>query len=247
MKPQTDEARYQLTLLNYPNAGVIPKICKLIYQVEDKNLLASLNTLPYVVGRSFSKDESESLHLALKELKIGHRFLSNDGPPLLFDPTQTTEKKVKEPSAKVLPFKRKDRLKSRKLIIGVFASLLVIVGIWIFVANSRQTKVLPSIENENFEAKIESLIRDVEYRVAEGFLWKKAAVNLSLQPQDSIRTFQESLAYLRYREGNRVTVFPNTLMVIGKRESSERKLIKLQDGSLQARMKSYGKAPASID
>jgi|GEM_PF-4291608 len=73
------EARYELTLVSFPDHAAIIRACELIYHSKDKNLVASLSSTPYVIGRSFSKQELMQLHENFKSEKIGHRFLAK--PP----------------------------------------------------------------------------------------------------------------------------------------------------------------------
>ena len=65
-KPEKNVARYQLVIEQYPDESLVSKVCELIYLTsKDRNLLASLSTLPYSVGRTFSTDEARPLHEAL--------------------------------------------------------------------------------------------------------------------------------------------------------------------------------------
>ncbi|MDB5037378.1 MAG: hypothetical protein JWQ35_906 [Bacteriovoracaceae bacterium] len=243
MNPQEAEARYQLTLLNYPNTGTLAEICRLIYQTEDKNLIASLSTLPYIVGRRFSHPETEHLHSEFKRLKVGHRFQC-DKPGITapsYDPNHFVAER-KEESKKVVEinkFKKKAPVAkfSRKWILGLI--IISLLGAIFYFISKNKIKTLEHSESpsQTYEAKIETVDHDVEFRIADDLLWKKAKDNILLQTKDSVRTFQDSRAYLKYREGSLVTVHPNTFLIIGKETAPNRKVLKLEDGILQARMK----------
>jgi hypothetical protein len=236
MNPQVEEARYQLTLVNYADAKAVPQICELIYQTLDKNLIASLSTLPYVVGRSFSHAEADRIHTQLKQLKVSHRFVSDLNGTTVFS-FETTEKVF---NAEQLTRTRRVTMKvriRRKFFLGTSAVVVAAVCAVCFFALSKVQNVPLHPSTDQFEITIEKMERDVEYRLADDLIWKKASVSQGLQTHDAVRTFQNSNATLVYHEGPRLFVQPNTLLVIGKNPAADRNSVHLQDGSLKTRLK----------
>ena len=74
MPAPKEEARYQLELYGYPDEQAIPTACRLIYGSADRNLIATLSSLPYQDSRTFEKEEAERVHKEFVRLGIEHRF-----------------------------------------------------------------------------------------------------------------------------------------------------------------------------
>lgn len=229
------EPRYQLTILGYSHSQTLSKLSELIYRSQDQNLIASMSSLPYVVGRSFSIAEAHLLHTELKNLKVSHRFKS--------DQTGATEF-VFDLSKKETPIAPSTPISKYRPKLWQLMTLIAVAAIAIFQFKSRPSNNTEDSEafNESYEAKIEHLNRDVEYRGADSYIWSKAITSQKLQAKDSLRTFQDSSAVLTYRSGSRLNVQPNTLIIIGDSPIAGNNRLDLRDGTLQARVKSSAKS-----
>lgn len=245
MKPQQADARYELTILSYPNESTINQVCELIYQTRDRNLLASLSSLPYLVGRSFSNRESVRIHDDLKSLGVYHRLLSKEegAPAYVFEapPIKSQPSTSKTKQAQILSFPTSSRpaKSSRRvlivsLIVASMAAGVALYSLQDFSSSNRPPLPTPQTD---FDAKVGQIVNRVEYRLGEDLIWKTATRGTLLNSRDSIRTYEESTAQINYRNGTFVLVRPNTLLVLGQSPEPTSELIQLSNGSLNARMK----------
>jgi len=217
-------------------------VCEAIYHSQDKTLIGSLSSLPYHVGRSFDSTEAEPLHQTLRQLEVSHRFESNTPGVAGFQFDSRGND-----SAIVPPMRPTRTLITKKsLLIGATGLLLVSAVCTVFYYFSsmgiarRITTSDPATSNSpgsDQEATVERLQKEVEYRRHKDFAWNRAALNLILQKQDAIRTFADSSAVLRYREGSLLNVRPNTLLIIGENPNPTDRIIQLQDGTVQAQLR----------
>lgn len=238
--------RYQLTILSYPSEECLSEICELIYDSKDKNLIRSLSALPYVIGRSFPTVEVQRLNQALTELKVGHEFknLAGEGEIISFNPpTEESVSKTKLRSTVLTPEPiGSPKMNSKGLILWLTLGLVSAIGISYYLkwSGSRTTTKEVSTQKQTVDdrqATIEELTKDVEFRKHKDFLWQKAMRDLGLVEEDALRTYDNSAAVLRYREGSRVFIRANTLMIIGREAAPDSRNIRLEDGALQARLK----------
>lgn len=242
MAPHT-QARFQLTIKSYPSETCIPEVCEIVYDSRDKNLIKSLSGLPYIIGRSFPQVEVHRVHQNLVDLNVGHEFknLVGDHETISFDPqAKKSEEKaaVTVPSA---PTKSKSSLQwNNKTLWTLSLGLIVVTASGFLIKNYFSKKsaanISPIVTQDDRQATIEELTKDVEYRKHKDFIWQKAQRDLGLVEEDGVRTYENSSAVLRYREGTKVFVRPNTLIIIGREATSDRS-IRLEDGTLQARLK----------
>jgi hypothetical protein len=248
VKADANEARFQLTIFSYPNENRIVEVCEVIYDSKDKNLIASLSTLPYIIGRSFPHQEVIKLNQIFRELGVGHRFqnLAVATETIGFDPDEQTKAADGAAKPKLLIKKSAPLLNFASMKMLGAAALIILIagaGLWMWVNHSSTntgTQIQPS-ENlssipVNAEAVIEQLRNDVEFRKEKKFLWSKAKLQTALEQKDGVRTFDNSQAVIRYREGSRVSVKANTLLIIGAKAEPEAKIIKLESGTLSARI-----------
>jgi hypothetical protein len=233
------DARYRLVIHSYPAEEIIPRVCKLLYGSTDKNLLASLSSLPYIVGRSFSLREVDDLEDLLKQCEVGFTFKSStDGfPDRSFDPkrphasaSQTTE--IELPSIRSIP----KRFVASALILGVLTAALLLVR-WDFHSiqefdHAQQQAPAP----ETYYARIAELNNSVDVKAKTGVVWEKAKLEMKLEQEDSVRTYDRSTAKVDYANGSSIAIKPNTLIVIGRTNHQLDKRIDLEDGSIQTRL-----------
>lgn len=242
MQLKKAEARYSLLIRSYPSESSILRVCELIYGSTDVKLLASLSTLPFSVGRSFSPYEAEQLAKNLRELDVGYSFkgLTQDLPPIEYQPS-FKQSSPNEDTAKIraLGARKKSPLRIFGWGLVVAAAAL---SIWFGIAHNPISfkKAPPSEPSTEFapdtRAMIEKVVKDVEFRRDRDLLWEKAALNTHLKDSDAIRTFESSLATLKYREGSTVLVKPNTLIVIGSEAGGANQKIHLDDGGVSTRL-----------
>lgn len=240
--------RYQLTLLKYPSPNCISDVCELVYDSRDKNLLRSLSDLPYVIGRSFPPAEVQRITKELQELQVTHKFknLADETDVVGWDPestkaefisTSNQAEKSKTANKNLLSYiKRPSFVSGLILVTGIVIALIFFDMPW-SSKPEKTSKIATSAINDSRQATIEDFSRDVEYRRRSEFLWQKVARDLGLSEDDGLRTYENSTALLRYQEGSRVFVRPNTLMIIGKNLNPVNRQIRLEDGTLQARLK----------
>lgn len=242
------QARFSLTIRSYPNERSIADVCRLIYQTTDPKLIASLSSLPYLVGRSFSAQEAEALSRELQSLKVSFHFKSPKGDlDIDFNPDAKTSSEESMLSRGRLSFDFLKSLQRKTLYRGLFAigalSLSAIVAKYSldhwdgWMAAAPKSEATNAGESTNYRAKIEWMERSVEFRRERELVWHPAELKLSLFDSDAIRTFDNSSAILKYREGSAVSVRPNTLMVIGAQTNESERSIDLEDGSVQAHLK----------
>jgi len=236
MQLSQSPARYNLVVKSYPSEGSIGSLCQLIYESRDPKLVASLSSLPYTVGRSFSVTEADFLSEEMKKLRIGFSFRSGtaDLSDINFDPNE----KVVEPSSpspsiqfRLLYFKY-----------FVFALIALSIGVltWGFLTRSANEPTLGlnpgSGTATEFRARIESFTKTVEFRRSRDLIWTRVDAPVGLMDQDSVRTFDASQALIRYREGTSLTIKSNTLVVIAAQTNESERRINLEDGSISARL-----------
>ncbi|MBN8554017.1 MAG: FecR domain-containing protein [Deltaproteobacteria bacterium] len=242
------ESRYQLTIFSYPSEEKISDICELLYASRDKNLIASLSTVPYVIGRSFPQEEVLKLNQIFRTLKVGHRFqsLSGESENIEYDPNNEKKESLsqKKEVAKNSSFKKGAPFS--KKIISIFFAFVILAGLifgafhfspkFIHTEPATFKKLTPVAIPEKFDAKIERLLNDVEFRKSKDLLWSKAKVQLALDQKDGVRTFEDSEAVIQYSEGSRVIVKSNTLLIIGEKPSVDTRTVKLENGTISARI-----------
>lgn len=226
-------ARYQLTIMFYPNDDARESACVLIYDIKDRNLLASMSDLPYTVGRSFSENELQHLGSKLQKLGLAFTFrgLTPGAEDVIFDPRRKLESNDTPPPPNFWV---------RWVSFGIGAMIsATLIGFWL------QSRSHPELFNESrplhpFESRavIESLNDRVEYRRSRDLVWQDARRDLPLDRNDAVRTFENSTARLRYREGTLVDIRPKTLMIIGETDAPSVRSIDLKDGVLSAEMHS---------
>lgn len=239
---QSQPARYHLVIKSYPSESSIGDLAQLLYDAKDPTLVASLSSVPYTVGRSFSPNEVEFFADEMKKLKIGFSFKSEspDLPEIQFDPdAKKTEMKSQNPVAQ-----KPDGISWKPLLFALIGLVVVIAGLSFIstLRTSSKSSESPSADepssafDQNYRARVDSITRTVEYRRDRDLLWNRVEVPLALQDQDALRTFEDSQAVLRYREGSSVIVKANTLLVIGSNQNESDKRIDLEDGSVSARL-----------
>lgn len=233
------DARYRLVIHSYPAEDIIPRVCKLLYGSTDKNLLASLSSLPYIVGRSFSLREVDDLEDLLKQCEVGFTFKSStEGfPDRSFDPkkphintSQTTD--IEMPSIQNIP----KRFIASALILGILTAVFLLVR-WDFhsIKEYDQAAQQPPTQ-ATYYARIEELSNSVDVKTKAGVVWEKAKLEMKLEQEDSVRTYDRSTAKVNYANGSSIAIKPNTLIVIGRTNHQLDKRIDLEDGSIQARL-----------
>lgn len=240
MKPNpVVEPRFELILLSYPHFGSIESAAELLYGSKDKNIMASLSSLPYTIGRTFNQTEVSALNRQLTDLKIGHTFKGLT--PGAEDLTYTPDKPPSSNKAEVSSSKPSSSSSSITGLKLLWISLGIVVAIaGGIVAWKMRSALKPEISAtiSQARARIERLSRDVEYRRSRDFVWSKATLDLPLENQDGIRTFDESSAVIQYQEGTRVIVKPNSLLIVGAESNPSDETIRLEDGSISARLSS---------
>ena len=233
-------ARFELTLQTYRTPGDAEKICELIYDSKDKNLLAALSSLPYTIGRTFSGDEAQRLSKIFKEWETSFVFksLTENINSISYSPAPSPSlEAVSAPPSGI-----KQNTPPNKKWAGFGILLAASVSAFFFLKGVTSKIESPSAEksaatNMNYRATVERIFKDVEFRREKDFSWKSATPHLQLQDQDSIRTFESSQATLLYIEGFQVVVKPNTLLTVGSQTEPKHRKIRLEDGSIQARLK----------
>ncbi len=238
------KARFNLTIHSFPADPIVPEVCQLIYGIKDKNLIATLVSVPYHVGRTFSWEESSFFHEQLKTLGVGHSLVSNDPSvqSMSYSPHHAPSKidsgDGDKPRNKQFPNSLPLTEAKKWARFAIFAAACLaaygVLHLSTRFGKKEQTGLKTASQHET---TIEKLIDRVEYRLSQDLTWSEAKVNVGLDSGDAIRTFDESTAHLRYQEGSLVIVRPKTLMVIGKPEPS-RQTISLEDGQVQARLRS---------
>lgn len=239
LKASHPELRFDLELLSYPKPEVVQDVCFLIYQSADSRLSASLHSTPYTVGRSFTKEAQEDLADKLRALQVGFRFQAR--PPftdvISFDPSA----KAEEESIKA-PFFTK-----RQLLISVAALvLLVLVGLSVILffpqmeaPGTDSSEAIAQVDQSG-EAQIEEVTGRVEHRRQRSLNWEASSAGVQLQNRDSVRTLVDSKSEILYREGQRLEMEENSLVIIGESQLTPEKVLRhelnLEDGNLKAEL-----------
>jgi len=226
------QQRYTLKLTHYPSPNVVTEVALVLYQSASPNLVASLSGLPYTVGRTFSREELESLHQKLKSLAIGHRFDSMDGVSEVIsfhpgDPQRDVEIKLNR--------KKVRRKKSSLVAITVVTTFLIAGGLVYFIREAPQ-KENARLTQEPI-AEILSIESRVQRRTSSGTQWKEAKTGDSLFDKDALRTFENSQAIIDYREGSSLTVREDSFIIIVRPSDKSYREVSLEDGSIQAQLK----------
>jgi len=234
-----NDARYRLVIHSYPAEDIIPRVCRLLYGSTDKNLLASLSSLPYIVGRSFSLREVDDLEGLLRQCEVGFTFKSStDGfPDRHFDPKKPHQKDSESFSldSKVIRSIPKRVLISGMLIGLLAASFLLIKWDLKIIQDYQESQTAKRVSAE-FYARVSQLINTVDIKTKSSLVWERAKENMNLQQEDSVRTYDRSSAKVDYANGSSISIKPNTLLVIGRSETEIEKRIDLDDGSIQTRL-----------
>ncbi|TVQ77383.1 MAG: hypothetical protein EA369_09315 [Bradymonadales bacterium] len=241
VKPSLESARYDLSLLFFPDARTTAEVCELIYQTSDSKLISTLSLTPYTVGRSFSRQEQIELAERLKKLEVG--FVFSAKPPfqgeIRFDPRDKDEELSEAAADKDSQTAKRSHHGLRKVFVAG-ASLLVFGLASLVVLNLYLSKPEKQILDANFEARVESLQGRVEHRRQRSLQWENSSVGLSLRNRDSIRTLADANAEIRYREGQTIELQEKSLVVIGEtRLGTENILthqIELEDGQVRAEL-----------
>lgn len=264
------ENRFDLLLLEFPSQESLEEACLIIYRKHDKNLLAAMASTPYAVGRSFDPEDQERIHSELKKVGVSHQFDSKlTGEKIIFDSkedskeSQANTEKHQSTENQKNPTRSLEMRKPSFLIGASLMAVFIVSGVFYYSSQSTRqssntdsiteadtTKTLqkqPAKESpnyiaptSNFDARVEKTSGSVDSRKKDTFEWTSAKTGDLLQAQDSIRTASSSYAALRYREGSRIQVKENTLLVIGEsleksKDDFEREL-SLSDGSIHARL-----------
>lgn len=263
---EKNENRFDLLLLEFPSQESLEEACLIIYRKHDKNLLAAMASTPYTVGRSFDSEDQERIHSELKKIGVSHQFDSKlTGEKISFDSKksgQATTENLKSVTTQRSVASSFSIKKPFLAIAGGLIAVFVISGIFFFSSDSSDQKPKANslaepemaVAQENtpnkapdyiaptssFDARVEKTTGSVDSRKKDTFEWTSAKSGDLLQAQDSIRTAGSSYAALRYREGSRIQIKENTLLVIGEsleksKDDFEREL-SLSDGSIHARL-----------
>lgn len=249
MVPQGTDIRFELILTYFPNESALEEVCQLIYNSQNRNLVAALSSTPYTVGRSFPREEQEVLSEKFKSLGVGFQFKSK--PPyheiIQFDPQYVPTHSDK-----------KNKIYSLKVLLTILALIFAAISVAYFLpflkfeSFWKLNEKGPSEKSRSekpaaldFDAELSFVIPKVEYRASQTLFWENAQRNQKLKHNDAIRTFSKAAAVIRYRDGSYVRLKENTLLTIGEtqisnEEGTEREL-ELKDGSLQARLEASPK------
>jgi hypothetical protein len=234
------ELRFNLSILSYPEDATIGRVCELIYKVQDRNLMATLSTLPYHVGRSFSEAEIQALTTELRSLKVGHRYRCVDPriPPVEYDPEASGNNLSSDSgiSPSLNPLKRR---RSLQITITLMASVIGVLLASQFYSPHKDSSddLEKSTSSSQAFARLERLERSAEYRRNREILWADAEESMPLSPADALRTREQSTALIRYRDGSSLFVKPQSIVVLGQETEMNHRSVSLQDGGLSARLK----------
>ncbi len=233
------DARYRLVIHSYPAEDMIPRICKLLYGSTDKNLLASLSSLPYIVGRSFSLREVDDIEDLLKQCEVGFTFKSStEGfPDRSFDPKRPHESSQKTteielPSIRNIP----KRFIASALILGSLAAGFFLIRWDFHLIQDFNRAQQEALAEPTYYARIAELTNSVDVKTKSGVTWERAKIEMKLDQEDSVRTYDRSTAKVDYANGSSIAIKPNTLIVIGRTNHELDKRIDLEDGSIQTRL-----------
>ena len=243
------QKRYDLVLIDYPSSKAIENIGSLLYGKTDRNLLATLSSTPYVVGRSFNSDEFQVFHEQLKELQVHHRFICKDsGEQIEFKPDslpETSPAGAPVTSNHAATFIGNTSWKKYFLIGSSVVGLILGVAFFLIpISNlfkSSPSKNFGSSIDEAFDASVLATHNRVEYRSNSDIAWHSANLKQGLVDRDSLRTYEDAWAILQYRVGDQIRVRENSLVMIGS-SHPERESVELKDGSLRTRL-----VPSSTD
>lgn len=246
--PQT-KARYTLKLESFPSEEAVREACLIIYKSQTPTLVASLSTLPYTVGRSFSEEELTSIHEQLKELQIGHAFRSTLDPTmgLTFDPRMNGTTAAPSPeNLTTEPLKRKGIPFSKKSILIVLAVIFLVFLILRLISSGTNLSESTSAPEPSSKAvpppEADATMVAVQSRVQRksrlDLQWSNAKIGDPLQINDSVRTYENSQAVIRYQEGSSILIKEDSLVTIGPPEKASQKEMELNSGSIQAKLAS---------
>jgi len=241
--------RYNLILVDYPSPKAIEIVGALIYGKTDRNLLATLSSTPYAVGRSFSSEEFQLFHDELKKLQVHHRFICKDSDEQIeFKPKSLSEDAsapIPTTAYQAAQLRGGTFWKNPYWIGGVTISLALAMGLYLVpfskLLKSRPSNISSAPIGEAFDASVVATRNRVEYRGSADIAWRSANLRQGLFDRDSLRTFDDAWATLQYRAGDQIRVRENSLVMIGS-SHPEDETVELKDGSLRTRL-----APSSID
>jgi hypothetical protein len=224
--------RYTLRITYLKDDEARREAAHLIYQSTSPTLVASLATLPYTVGRTFSAVELDEIHNKLKVIGIGHRFESTDGVSQVISFHPGDIKKEDE----ITGIRVKRRMKRRLLwILPTFAAVIFFAALY-FLTNEESSNVVVSVERPKL-AQVILVDSKVQKKSPSSLIWEELRENDWLSEGDSIRTFERARASIAYQEGSTILVRENSLIIIEKPSESSREF-NLEDGSLQAKLRS---------
>ncbi len=232
------QPRYSLTITYYPSDTQIIPVAKLIYSSSEASLVSALHALPYVVGRSFSREECLELADQLKELNVGYAFKGNSQnlPKIEFHPN-----KQNDPDLKLIKNKSKS-LSWFRIALTIGVPLLMGLTINFYLHNKKSGDdgdlVLAqksSLSKKDSRAKILSILNDVQIKTPDRFLWTKANLQEGLFVEDRVKTGSNSYSQILYIEGHKLELKPDTLLTIGK-DLPQQKEIYLEEGDFKAEL-----------
>jgi hypothetical protein len=239
------KARFDLELVSYPQPNVVYDVCRLIYRSSDPKLAASMHSTPYVVGRSFSREEQENLAKGLQELQVGFTFRSR--PPftevVTFNPNEAPQEPVSGDMVfRFLNFKRILLLGILILGTGVLA-----YGAYRFISSGlREQTTQDALEESIGDAKINFTQGRVEHRRQRALQWEPSNIGVSLQNRDAVRTLSDSKSQIAYRGGQAIELGENSYIVIGDSQMTQENVLKhaidLEDGELSAELTATSQA-----
>jgi len=224
--------RYTLKLTHYPSPSVVKDVALVLYQSASPTLIASLASLPYTVGRTFSYEELESLHGKLKSLAIGHRFESMDGVSEVISFHPGDQQREEE----ITSTRKKVRRRKSTLILITTLGVFLVAGVIVYALRDSSSKVSVTPAQEPI-AEVFSIDSRVQRRTTPGLQWKEARTGESLFEKDALRTFENSQAVIDYREGSSLTIRENSFVIIERPADKSSREVSLEDGSIQARLK----------
>lgn len=248
---QTD--KFELQITGFKSSSSMEKACEIIYGKSDRKLVASLGSLPYVVGRSFYREEIEALRGKLQSAGVSFKLVGK--PPL----TEVISYNANQPES-AAPESSAPRLNNSLVVTLVVVLVLVLLSL--YVAQNRESdSALPpttsgadSISprstpetptelvgstNESFDAILTQVRGNISHRKRDSLFWSPASERAELLQRDSLRSFDHSSAVLLYRSGTRVLIQPNTFVVVGattETDGVEKREISLNEGGVNARL-----------
>ncbi len=195
MNSPAPNQRYTLKLTFYDSQKAMQDAAFIIYQSTSPTLVASLNALPYTVGRTFSYEELNDLHQKLKAIGVGHRFESQDGVSQIITFHPGDEKREEE----ITQIRKKKRVE-RKLIWAALAGIILIGlsgAVWFFIPSTQNDTSLSKAS----VARVMEIKAKVQRRSPGEAEWKDLKMGDFLFAKDSVRTFESAQASISYQEG----------------------------------------------